>query len=1352
VDGAPSMSRDKESASSLGETGLPQISEAIEIRNASKRAFTCQIPNDWNENQSSENDYGWDYNLTIPSEPGRVGPEFYVQLKGSRSVEYLADGQHAALGLKVSTVKWLLGKSIPTALALCDVAVVGTPVYWVWVHEAIRPVEKTTPNWRGQDTVTLRIPLANRLAESHARIAADVVGWYRELAVDRAVGDVIAPLVPPLATPSPLPPATLVQQTLVPVLIDVGLAETSETGSLEPLGAEERETREALRRAGRLLTDYYDTPARHELESIRSRTTSATVGTRAQLANCEGILRLHDGDRVGALAMFRQAAALKSDEPKYRSNILAVEHVIAHETGAPVPSDWDSRLNALLASHPGFTPAVFTRVRRLAETSLDDAESALRSSPAFQKDRAGSLSVLAELYADRHPDKALALITELESTGTRLPAFPLGLKGGLLLAKALGQTPPVLNIAVRGPGPSLVDFGLLRKADAAYQTAIADLRGRGFPRVCEYIVYNAATTSLLLAEPKAAVRYCREFLEAQGDSAEVSEILSLALVHVGERKEACVHALRAYDLNPTSRRFTNLLLALLNGNEDETIIERVAQRRARGSLSEREVEQAAQALAIAHTHLGDDSAAEKELAVLRQASADLAVATEVMMRRIRGESGESVAAALRAALVEGEPTNVLLTELLQQLLPVTQATCVEIISIATQLATLRQLCQEEVLALGRALHLAGQREKAEATFRAARDKFRSDARFAYEHAHALADLGHEEEAIEALHEYVRIAGHSYESYRNLGMLARLTGRIDTAIQLFQAALRRGTDLADKTLLRGHLFQLRMTRGDPPIDCWRELDAFGKTVTPNTEDEARYLMMGFFVRLGEQELRGDEIAASVAEYQQRLSAFLDAHPKFDWIRRIEIPAGLSDWEAREFLLGEVAYLTLLGRMRAAQREMAARGLPMPLCMRKGFLGSTSIFDYWERCIASSEPAHAIHIHIGDEPLDAAATAVDWTTAVCVDVTALLTLQHLALLDEILGVLPQIVLPESFRALLAFESSGFKPTHALVARLQSWMAQHRSKIRVRRTQRTHNADDTDGPYSLRSGVWMPAERRLGEALTDGVGEAIELARELGIPLYSDEAVVRHWAGLLGVKSFGTTGLLRKLRQNGRIASNVETRLLAQLVASNHRSITYEVQDIHSRLTALVKTQQEPPRIEQLQQDAVLGVFLGDLRTPGVSADRLLSFAFKWMLTSFVDDTPDATRVALISHLTFLVTQRFGGGVILGVSARTPDQITAILGARLLLSWQSIDPARVGRVWSVFRSVVEQIYHHSEEKAAEVLFQLMPDAALQVAKTDGDQSVTAGLSCYLPESDRKEWEKRLTEKLFPSRRRRL
>jgi hypothetical protein len=116
------------------------------------------LPSSWPPPRPCQPDYGIDFEVEIFEHNKPTGLRFGLQVKGT---EHLRTNRgQVCCRLKVRTLNYHLIWPSPVLLIICDIkAKVG---YWLWIKEYILNVlEVSKPEWRGQQTVTVRIPIAN---------------------------------------------------------------------------------------------------------------------------------------------------------------------------------------------------------------------------------------------------------------------------------------------------------------------------------------------------------------------------------------------------------------------------------------------------------------------------------------------------------------------------------------------------------------------------------------------------------------------------------------------------------------------------------------------------------------------------------------------------------------------------------------------------------------------------------------------------------------------------------------------------------------------------------------------------------------------------------------------------------------------------------------------------------------------------------------------------------------------------------------------------------------------------------------------------------------------------------------
>jgi hypothetical protein len=387
---------------------FPQQNLSQVIGREATRAFEHQIPRQWNSIPSGSNDFGWDFLITIPSTPGQVGDDFFVQVKGSEEVHYLDTSPELSQQLRVETVEWLLSKPMPSMLIVCDVAQSEQSIYWVWISDAVEALTPQNSSWRKQESITLRVPLANRLGpETYERIEEDVKHWHQKQRISQMM---LKLLKPEDLSSIPLNPGgaeEYVRQQFVPLFQQAGLMALVETESgpqVETFTSEDRERFKRLQEASVLLRSFRDAEARQILDTEAPHIDTAASSIQAMYFNSRGVLTLREGKEPDAIEMFRQATKLRPSEIKYQVNLLAVEHRQSLKlscSGTALPSEWDERLNDALSHDPDFILAIQLRTARIAEMeNLQAAEAYLRGTSLWERDTVQALATLAELYKE----------------------------------------------------------------------------------------------------------------------------------------------------------------------------------------------------------------------------------------------------------------------------------------------------------------------------------------------------------------------------------------------------------------------------------------------------------------------------------------------------------------------------------------------------------------------------------------------------------------------------------------------------------------------------------------------------------------------------------------------------------------------------------------------------------------------------------------------------------------------------------------------------------------------------------------------------------------------------------------
>lgn len=1320
-------------------TKLPEKPRSHEVDDLTVAAFFYQRPAGWVVNEHHR-DYGRDLHVTVSKEPGYIaGDDFWVQLKGSDSPDYLADGIHLSHELRVETLNQLCSLSSPVMLAVCDVSKTDRPIFWVWIEEALKELEQRNPNWRAQASVSIRVPLKNILGAKTQSIEEQVKTWH----FDRHINETIAGFVrPATAIPSAGEVAAYtdttvyVQQCVVPRLRDAGLVEVEQSGEATTYTPEQRDFREKLKEIGALLDKYRDEDAKSLLGKIESNASAATPRLRAAYHNSRGVLAIHESEHEHALAEFSIATSLNQEEVRIATNLLGVEYTLSQENTSvrPLPEDWEDRLDRVLEKNSGFLPAIKLRMRRLAESDgVEAATEFAREHSVSEGERREVLTALAEIHLfEGRPRQALEILSEGEPPNAGQEAWFFALKGQALFAAAVPSARPIGDgrMLLQGMGPRDLNLSLLEEACIATEKALSHASEQTPRHVVEEIAGNAAMARLLRGENEKAITVTKNFLQRFPESRRLNGVLANAYFLSGQSEKGIDYARKAQRPDDaTGETYRNLVLMLMAAERFDEALEEIGAREKQGFRDKDEEHLSYQLAAIAHAENSNFERANKCIEKLRADPASAANATlaEVEVRRREGKAPAELQSLIRIQLVNDPKNPWLLTGLVRELGWPNTENAEEIVDAVKRIAESRQLTQVEFAALGHGYLQLNELDDAERVFRSAIERYPEDSRFGFEYAQVLALGGNEDGAYHELHRYLKFAKGDPHVYRNLGSLAFSTGHIEEAIKWLGRALSRTTDPKERGELNHLLWELCRRRGDPAKELMRYVTGFGQTTDDDADAEARFLMMALLTPLAPEDLEHSEIAASRDEINRRLDAFVEAHPQHRGFRAFKMPLNLSDEEQAQRLMQELAYITLPRRLAAGQMEIAARGAPWPLCLRAPLLhNSNSLFSYWEVCTNSGDYTNAVHIFYAPLDIDAEASEVPLDQRVVVDLNALLTLCALKLLDEIPKVFRQIILARSTRQAIWRELGQVGYSHPLAWTLEDWITRNGAVIRIR-AAKDDLKDET--------------QKVVGEMLGYGIGESFALAEQLGLALYSDEGVVRAEAKKKGSPdAFCTISLLRRLRQADRLRLDDETKLLGRLMRLNYRYVPFGAEHLQSALMSAVG---RSITAETLRSDETVRSFLDQFGETHVTLESLLKVVGEWWPKLLANQAvSDDLIERVIGWIIFVATQRLMVADKIPACWDLDDVRSEILVALLM----AVKRSRVfDRGVGILKHCAEEIARNSETRYRKILFEKMPDTVVRSLMQSGQgraeiERVTSELMSALPQEERAKWEERL------------
>lgn len=274
---------------------------------------------------------------------------------------------------------------------------------------------------------------------------------------------------------------------------------------------------------------------------------------------------------------------------------------------------------------------------------------------------------------------------------------------------------------------------------------------------------------------------------------------------------------------------------------------------------------------------------------------------------------------------------------------------------------------------------------------------------------------------------------------------------------------------------------------------------------------------------------------------------------------------------------------------------------------------------------------------------------------------------------------------------------KPATPIAMKIQDWMTTQKQKIRIR-------SSPVDGEekeeLQLANGLFQKKEPSVRKTFSDGVGEALLLAKHLGLPLYSDESFIRSIGkSNFGIKGFCTATLLVALRQKGLVQLEDETKIFSQMITKNYILVPFTSIHLMTRLKELMAE----PRFkdkgyvssEMMTNDQVLMPLLNQFANPNLH-QILAPIAFDWWLSIAEDaEMPSNQLAEAMYYITYSYSMRTISSVLVKIHQEEPEKRLA--GVLAMLLWQAYKKNKkiIPLVWSALKSCVGRYFPDKEEK---------------------------------------------------------
>ena len=1307
---------------------FPERPRSHVVGDSAVNAFKFKGPQEWNITPTTS-DYGWDLSVEIPESGKMKGMTFCVQLKGTERPDFVDDNNQISFPLKVSTVNFLLEKLEPSMIAVCDTTDSDQPIYWVWLNEAIEAVSSVNPVWKTQETVSIRLPVSNKLSRSDTPAVVEHVRKHHNLIkVGQRVAEVLG-LGSEANEPSVVnlyrtEPKRFVSEQVLPQFVEAGLVDafdTSQGEAFQAFSSEDQDRFRKLKEIARSLDDLRDRDAERLLNEMGTTINSAADGVKARYWNCRGILALHQSSDREALNCYEKALGLRPLSKKYITNQLFLRYHMQRKsyTGEPPAMDknWIDSLEALLHEHPDFSPAIRLKAYWISELEGPEvATDYLSSTPAWENDKLLTRECAADIYRDAGLNvQALSLLEEAEAYLLSSKPVYWSMRAFVLMRLALDDRGTSPELELQGYGPKHLNFVYLKKAFESYTKAIAGYREIGFPRLAEPSVTNFAVVAGLLNKLRASEEACRLFIEYHPDSNSVAESLASALLYQKRSSEA-VDVLRPlHQRNPlSSRYFKNLILCQLVSEEFVDLLVTARKREESGFLNSEEEGVARSLVAVALAELGEQGKAYEQIAILRsrpQLANKAYIAEGDVLWRTKRDLTE-VMQIYKKGLAAFPNDPYLQTVFALHVGASTLDAAKETVPVLESLDKIRQLAPEEYQLLVRGYLLLDLPESAAGVLDRALFRYPEDPRFLFEYSSVQWRLGNEEGAYHSIQEYLK-KDKSYHTLRECAALARNTGRLDEAIRLFEQASRKASAPEEKGGIHTQLYILKKLRGDAAKDILSHAYEFGKTTAEDPEKDAQYFIM-FLTTPAGVDLDDPDVKNWCSETQARMQAFSALHPHFHSFRTFTIDRSKPIGDQFRDTITDIIAKTLPRELATTPMRLAARSVNWPLVLRSTYYPEIhSLFELWEKCIKSKDFEYGIHVWVNQNNLTEEVHAIETSREVCIDITALLSLAELNLLEAFTKKFDRIYIARETRMLLVSEQVALAGPHALAREIDNWRVQNIAKVRIRSSGKTASEIAAGDATVITNAETCAIDSLLGS----GVGESLRLSRKLGIPLYSDESSVRIWAmNDYGVKAFSTIALLHHFQRSSLVNELPSLSLQAEMIKRNFRTIPFSAKHLTALLKVVIRDKGKSIDYVALREHPVLSVYLNEFAESVITIDSLTTVAVEWWATIVFDsDLPiECLPACMEGPSRALVMWRTLSGVLAQVEDE-PEKRAGALWAGFLWGCYVRDARVVDDVWRSIKDCCNRLFPDSFEKQRTILFDHIPLYIYQIVSRD-------------------------------------
>lgn len=1242
---------------------LPKESLGQRIGRLAGKCFEANNPNSWATTATDGDcDFGYDYQVQL-IENGLAKDIFRVQLKGTTKPSLNADGSSYSLSIGVSTANYYARAIEPVLLVLCDLSVdidhpKNCPLYFLWIHEDLRRLRGETGVRKGQDSVTLHVPKANKLDDT-TDLSGDITRFRALSKIGHHLDIVVESEKPALSASERAEMASKIVQNLDSKsagLIEALADDTQSSWVEAPIGTLHWQ----LKEAASALQSGRGEDCQRALEEASKLLDNAKPLEKADYWNAEGRRRTFMLDDTGARDAFELACKLSDDAERHLIPWAEAELRTRYQIGGV------ANFSEAIARLKATTPSIVGMRARLtaAEGRYDDAIAITDSIDGLEKHIARAIIFSMQAGWDESIQECEAGLIERPLRATTKQLF-LILRARARFSKAIG---PIdfgnkEESYLPAPGPAGTNVSLLHSAWTDIAEAITALRSAGWPGNVELLSDMWSATATMLGLQKQALPVMAEAAAARPTLSTLQAGLESLAAQAGEFKLA----LAANARQPESPRKLQQRIVLLHATEQHQECVKLLESRW-DSIADNSLMFGFALIQAIHSA---ERIIQPELAKRwtqeLESRAELA-AHNALFNYFRTISKKPLEKdqALKALVAKyeslGRP-HLIAKHLINELDGRNEEQGKLCIEVADVLKAAQMLDLDDSTRLAQALTTLGRWGDLLMLSTQALSQFEGNDRLSAIGAIALDKLGRTSEAHALLKSIVEKANPDDLALSVYIRIASRSGFADQAIAALEHIYGGEKDQAKQLECLRNLFSL-LYQSDPNNPRLLEI-AWEIGQKANQEDELQegvFLTTMFAATLTVSKALDEEKGTT---FQSRILAFTARFPNSRILKSVPLPDDASANDLTRILEKIVGTDEKQRKWRQKlQTELNLGTAPIPYAWRpRHVLDSISdLPTLWEASKRSSWGARQLHLTMATSEWKPIGLAQLRNQVPLLDFLSLMVIADLDLIEPLFKLFPKIAIGKS--TLLELQNlltplSGSLYRNKLLA-LQSALRMHFNNIEQPEAE-------------------PPKEESFAKAQWSSL-EIIEIAKSGKYLIYSDDALFRIYAERLSVC---TLDLLDALDEAGLLtAKEVATRIATLCSWRVGLNITLRYQ-LAILPDALGRAKSINEGIDALMADELCNALFSGIWNPGKTFNELLAHAGTILRQLADDDQNLIQSVAALAGFWL-------GKAKLHKEAPTPiERIAGLLIAQALFDARPITPEAACRLWSVYHDLIEREY---------------------------------------------------------------